>query len=151
MENPIRIYLDANVFIAAYETIGARSDHAWWILEAAEQGEFHIVTSELTLAELLVRPLRDGDVDLCGVYDKIMQNGDQMSAVPVAREILVNSAQLRVARSGLKLPDAIHCATALQEKCLAIVTDDTRMPKGLNMEVISMGPSALSSLRMLAR
>ena len=43
-----RIYLDANVFIAAYESRGARSDHAWWILDAIEANEFLSVTSELT-------------------------------------------------------------------------------------------------------
>ena len=34
-----RVYLDSNVFIAAFEHAGARSDHAWWIFHAIEQGE----------------------------------------------------------------------------------------------------------------
>ena len=34
-----RVYLDANVFVAAFEHMGAHSDHAWWIIHAIESGE----------------------------------------------------------------------------------------------------------------
>jgi hypothetical protein len=59
-----RVYLDANVFVAAFEHVGARSDHAWWIMRAIERGEIAAGTSEITLAEVLVKPFEVGATDL---------------------------------------------------------------------------------------
>jgi predicted nucleic acid-binding protein len=146
---PPRIYLDTNVFVAAYEAVGARSDHAWWILSAAEAGEFRLVTSELTLSELLVGPLGEGNQELCEVYEDIMTNAEPFAILPVERAVLIDAAKLRAGRVGLKLPDAVHCATALRARCRAMVTDDARMPKGLDLPVIPFGPSALAAIRAM--
>src|SRR3989304_3319812 len=94
LSNP-RIYLDTNVFIAAYETRSARSDHAWWVLEAVEASEFLAVTSELTLAEMLVRPLQDGDKELAARYQDIVTSGDGLTVGPVDRKTLIEAAMLR--------------------------------------------------------
>jgi predicted nucleic acid-binding protein len=59
-----RVYLDANVFVAAFEHVGAYSDHAWWIIRAIETGEIAAGTSELTLAEVLVKPFEVGAPEL---------------------------------------------------------------------------------------
>jgi predicted nucleic acid-binding protein len=146
-----RIYLDTNVFVAAYESIGARSDHGWWILEAAEKGEYQIVTSELTLAELLVRPISEGNDELRAIYEAILSNSEEMMVVPVRREVLIASARLRSARAGLRMPDAIHCATAMMNNCSAMVSDDARLPKGLDVEIVPFGPGVLNHLRVMAQ
>src|SRR4051812_19064143 len=101
-----RIYLDSNVFVAAYETISARSDHAWWILTAIEGGEFLGVTSELTLSEVLVKPLQEDDPELVRRYQEIIAPGDALEVILVTREILVEAARLRSLRPSLRLPDA---------------------------------------------
>ncbi len=70
--NGTRVYLDTNVFIAAYENTQAHGDHAWRLLTAIESGEFVGVTSELTLAELLVKPIERRDYDLAQHYQEII-------------------------------------------------------------------------------
>jgi hypothetical protein len=70
-----RVYLDANVFIAAFEHAGASSDHAWWLIRAIEDGEIFAATSELTLAEILVKPLERGQADLADGYGKMLVSG----------------------------------------------------------------------------
>lgn len=146
-----RIYLDANVFIAAYESRGARSDHAWWILDAVETNEFLSVTSELTLAEILVRPLQDGDKELAGLYRDILSSDDGLEVPVVDRNVLIEAAMLRSFSRSLKLPDAIHVATARQRDCRFIVSDDRRLPVAPGLTVVQLGPHALDVMRASAR
>lgn len=141
-----KVYVDTNVFIAAYESVGARSDHAFWIFWAIESGEIHGVTSEITLAELLPAPLANRDDELVEAYKQMLAEGPNMKVLPASRDILVDTAVLRAARPGLKLPDAIHCATALQSACTAIVTDDRRMPNDLGVRVVRFGPHVLDDV-----
>lgn len=146
-----RVYLDTNVFIAAYETRTARSDHAWWILDAIEASEFLAVTSELTLAEVLVRPLQDGDEELAARYHDIVTSNDGFDVAPVDRKVLIEAAMLRSFSRSLKLPDAIHMATARICSCDFIVSDDRRLPGITKMTVVQLGPHALDVLRALTR
>lgn len=145
------IYLDANVFIAAYENTGARSDHAWWILNAIEDGEFIGVTSEITLAELLVGPMQNQDHTLIQHYQEIISAGDNFEAPAVSRQVLIEAAALRTARPSLKLPDAIHVASARLSECGHIVSDDRRIPFAPGVEIVQLGPHALSVIRTSSR
>lgn len=143
-----RVYLDANVFISAYENRGARSDHAWWVLDAIERGEFVGMTSELTLAEILVRPILDGDENLVSRYKQVITSGEGLDVVSVNREILIEAAVLRTMRRSLKLPDAIHVASARLGGCRHIVSDDRRLPFAPGVDLVQLGPYALDVIRM---
>lgn len=145
--SPTRIYLDANVFISAYETRGARSDHAWWVLKAIEAEEFTAVTSELTLAEVLVGPFNDGDKELADHYRDIFTSEAGFMVLPVERSVLVEAALLRSMTRSLKLPDAIHVATARLHNCPFIVSDDRRLPAAPGVSLVQLGPQSLDLMR----
>ena len=142
-----RVYLDVNVFIAAFEHGGAHSDHAWWAIRAVEAGEIEAATSELTLAELLVKPLQQGQTALAEGYDKMLMTGEHFAVFPVHRGILVEAANLRARRESVRLPDAIHIATAQTSSCRFFVSGDRRllMPDGL--ELLSVSPFTLDDIR----
>jgi len=130
-----RVYLDANVFITAFEHGGAGSDHAWWIFRAIEAGEISAGTSELTLAEILVKPLERGQSDLVGAYENMISSGSHFEVVPVRRDILVDAAGFRARRSSIRLPDAVHVATAKALACGFFISNDRRvaLPEGMHM------------------
>lgn len=111
MERP-RLYLDTNIFIYAFESKSERHQAAWRLLAATEHGRLPAFTSEMTLAELLVRPIRDGDATMVKVYEDLFSTAGPMTVVAVDRGILVAAATARAAVPALKLPDAIHLATA---------------------------------------
>jgi len=50
-----------------------------------------------------------------------------LQVVPVSREILVSAAQTRSQNLCLKLPDAIHFATAKDRGCQVFLTNDRRL------------------------
>lgn len=141
-----RVYVDANVFIFAYESVGPEALHAFAILEAMESGTIHGVTSELTLGEVLPGPFDANDSELGQAYQDVLTHGPDLTMVPVTRDILVSSAALRAGRPGFKLQDAIHCASALKADCDYLISDDRRIPKALGFTVVRFGPDSLAAI-----
>ena len=141
------IYLDANVFIYAYEREGRQADAAWQVFEAVERGEFEAVTSELTLAEVLVGPLRKKDDKLAGQYHEILTSEGDFNVAGIERSVLVEAAFFRSVVKSLKLPDAIHLATARAHKCRYIVSEDGNLPQSSGLRIVKLSPSTLNVIR----
>jgi predicted nucleic acid-binding protein len=121
-----KVYLDTNFFIYSLEEVEPWVVVARRILAALDEGACSGVTSELSLAECLVKPLELGQADLVRTYQAFLQERRFFSVVPITRDLLVEAARLR-AISRIKLPDAIHAATALQRRCTSFLTNDTRL------------------------
>jgi predicted nucleic acid-binding protein len=141
-----RVYLDANVFIAAFEHAGASSDHAWWLIRAIEDGEIFAATSELTLAEILVKPLERGQADLADGYGKMMVSGSHFEVMPVRRDILIEAASIRARRSAIRLPDALHIATAKALACGFFISNDRRLALAEGMRLLAVNPFTLDDI-----
>jgi len=92
-------------------------------MTAMNTGEIIVVTSELTLAEVLVKPLKDQNPAIQHAYRAFLAPTPVLEVVPISRDILEEAAQWR-ATTKLKLPDAIHLATALRSKCDSFLTND---------------------------
>jgi predicted nucleic acid-binding protein len=118
-----RIYLDVNIWIYALEGYPHfRSDLAA-LFQAIDQGTLTAVTSELALAEALVKPIQDQDQAVQKIYQQAIANRPNVEVRSIDRAILIMAAQLR-ATTKLKLPDAIHAATALNAQCSTFLTND---------------------------
>jgi predicted nucleic acid-binding protein len=118
-----RVYLDTNVFIYGIEGFEQFEDGIDALFSAVDQGNIEAVTSELTRAEALVKPFREGNTPLQQIYREVLQNRASFHLVPIARSLLVESARLR-ASTRLRLPDAIHLASAREMGCSTLVTND---------------------------
>lgn len=57
-----KAYLDSNIFIYAVEAISPYAEALGPFLDALEDGTVEAVTSELTLAEVLVKPFHTGNI-----------------------------------------------------------------------------------------
>ena len=69
-----RIYLDANVWIYALEGYAAFAAPLAALFARIDAGELIAITSELTLAEVLVKPFIDDNVALQQRYIETLQN-----------------------------------------------------------------------------
>lgn len=140
-----RLYLDTNVFIAAFEGVDGRSDAARGLLGMLDAlPSLHAVTSLLTLAELLVRPLRDRDQELAELYRTILTGTDRFTVTNVTRDVLEAAADLRAQYGLLKLPDAIHVATAKLTACEGVVSADARLRLPPGMALIDLDAAAIA-------
>jgi predicted nucleic acid-binding protein len=68
-------------------------------------------------------PIKNNRHDLVQVYRQMFLPRTYLHVAPIDNDVLLFSAYVR-AQSGLKLPDAIHAATALTRKCSALLTND---------------------------
>jgi predicted nucleic acid-binding protein len=101
---------------------------------ALDDQSISVVTSELTLLETLVKPLKDGDNTLAEDYEKFL-TATRLQLQPISLAILREAANLR-AGFGLKTPDAIHAATALAANCSQFITNDPDFRKISSLQVI---------------
>ena len=134
---PERIYLDANVFIYALEGFPAYAPALRSLFEAIDRGEILAATSELTLAEVLVKPIRARNEELQRAYLEAIRERVGLRVAPVSRGVLVDAAALR-ARDLLRLPDGIHVATASAERCGALLTNDDRIRSSSELRIIML-------------
>ncbi len=130
-----RIYLDTNVWIYALEGYSEFRSELTLLFEQMQAGTLTGITSELTLAELLVKPCRDQDLAQQARYKKAIANRQNFFIMPVLRDLLIDAAEVR-AKIQLKLPDAIHAATALRTNCTTFLTNDRQLKKLTDISVV---------------
>lgn len=130
-----RVYLDTNIFIYAIEGYPDFVDELNQLFDSIDAGNFRAFTSELTLAEVLVRPLMDGNLEVQAVYQQALQSSEVLEVVAVSRDVLIEAARLR-AVANLRLPDAIHGATAILSGCETFLTNDRRLTALPGIEVV---------------
>ncbi|AJC77462.1 PilT domain-containing protein [Rhizobium etli bv. phaseoli str. IE4803] len=119
-----KLYLDTNVFIAAFENKNELSE-LLTNLFMVDAEKMRFATSELTLSELLVMPYRTADDAAIDLYEGMIQTSEWLELLPVGRQILSYAAVLRSQYPSLKLPDAIHVSTAFAANCSHFLTGDT--------------------------
>ncbi|HPD15679.1 MAG TPA: type II toxin-antitoxin system VapC family toxin [Planctomycetota bacterium] len=134
-------YLDANVFIYALNAFPAFEAALRALFTAIEAGDVRCVTSQLTLAELLVKPFRERDQGAVASCRRAVADRAGLSISPVTLDVLVEAAKQRAAH-GLRLPDAIHVATARLTGCTVILTNDTAVTGSDGIEVICLSDAA---------
>jgi predicted nucleic acid-binding protein len=105
--------------------------------EAVQREDIEVVTSTLTLTEVLVHPYKDGDRRLAEQYSLILLNSSNLTTVPVSPEIAKEAARLRAAH-GFKTPDSIQLATARLANATAFLTNDGRLDTIPGLEVIRL-------------
>ena len=119
------VYLDTNIWIYTLEGFPAFAPELVILFQAIDQGRLTAVTSELSLAETLVKPIQRGSSAQQDLYKQTISNTSTLQVLPVQRNVLIEAARLR-ATVNLKLPDAIHAATAILTQCSTFLTNDQR-------------------------
>lgn len=123
-----RFYVDANVIIRLLEGSDDLSNAlSRLFVTETERARPRFATSELTIAEVLVVPYRDGNDRLIDLYDNWMRGSPYIEVGPIDRSVLWYAAVLRSQYRHLKLPDAIHISTAIGMNCSHILSADERL------------------------
>ena len=129
------VYIDTVTVIYAVEqtpTYGVLLNLLWNSLQA---GNLEVFTSELTLMETLVVPMRNSDTFLIDAYEQLLLS-PQMQLIPISQIVLKEAAKLRATTPSLKTPDAIHAATAITSGCTQFLTNDRQLRTVANLPVV---------------
>lgn len=131
------IALDSCVWIYHLEKHPDYSILTRQVLEAVEGGACQAVSSELTLLEILVRPLQLELQDVADEYELLLSSFPNLSLEPITKDILLSAASIR-AIHGLRTPDAIVTATAMAAGATLLVTNDRHLSRVPGMEVVCL-------------
>lgn len=107
------------------------------ILDAWEAGSPQAVTSVISLSEVLVKPLRDGQPAAAEEYQRLLTTFPNLRLVEVSRTIAEAAARLR-ATHGLPLPDTIQAATAMAAGATGFISNDPSYKRIAGLEVVML-------------
>lgn len=132
------VYVDANVIIYRIERVTPYSEITVPLWEALDADQQQIITSELSVLEVLVKPFQLGNITLVNLFQTVLYGTLGFTCLPITGQTLKKAAQLR-ATTGLKTPDAIHAAAALNAGCSLFITNDPifRRVSGLSVAVLN--------------
>ena len=104
---------------------------------AADEGACVLLTSALTVLEVLVVPYRIGNRALAVRYEALLTRSRGIRIVELSMELLRAAAQLR-ATTRVKTPDALQLVAALGAECATFVTNDRRLPAIPGMRIVQV-------------
>lgn len=133
--------MDTAVFIYFIEEHPRFLPHLLPLFIDADEGTRTLVTSALTLLEVLVVPYRAGDHVLADRYERLLTKSRGIRVIDLTPEQLRTAAQLR-AVTGVKVPDALQLAAALSAGCKTFVTNDRRLPSIPGLRIIQLSSLA---------
>ena len=109
------IFLDTAPLIYFIEGNSLYQDKLKKIFDSNDKGDFTFITSSITLLEVLVKPLRDGQSGLADKYKNILTKAAGIEIFDITIDLAAKAAELR-AKYNLRTPDAIQIATAIDNK-----------------------------------
>ena len=127
--------LDTAPLIYFIEDVAPYADLLESVFEHLSSHRLRAVTSTITLAEILAKPLAEKKY---GLVEEIKFTLKSFSSVAMFAidEKLAEAAALVRARHGIRLPDALQVAAAIQGEATLFITNDKRLQKIDAFEVL---------------
>lgn len=133
--NVQQLYVETSPFIYYVENHPGYADKMQQIFEDVNTGRIESITSVITLAETLTKPLQTGDKVVEQAYRTLLHQTQHIALIPITSSIAERTADLR-ARYSLKTPDALHLAAALDYGCDAFLTNDLRLRRVSEIRIL---------------
>jgi predicted nucleic acid-binding protein len=119
-----RIFWDSNLFIYFFEGNDERSLATRRLRKSMLERGDQLITSTLTLGEILVKPLELGDTVRCQRYEEVLSRTALL--LPLDTRAARRYASIRSITS-IKAPDAVQLACAAEAGVDLFVTNDRRL------------------------
>lgn len=129
------IFLDTAPLIYFIEKNVSYIDVVKPVIALIDSQQARGMTSTITLLEVLVLPLREGNKKLAGQYKTILLSSSDLETCEITNAISERAAVIR-AKYGFKTPDAIQLATAIVRKADYFLTNDAALKRVKEIKVI---------------
>lgn len=131
------IGLDAAIFIYLIEEHPRYLPRILPLFQDADRGTRELITSAVTLLEVLVVPYRAGNRALAKRYEELLTRSRGIRLVDLSHDQLRAAAQLR-AVTGVKTPDALQLVAAIGAGCATFLTNDRRLPTVPGLRIVEL-------------
>ena len=133
-----KIMIDTNIVIYFLEGNEALEDISREIFSVVERGEAKGFISVITVAEILVKPMKLCNSQLIDKINNFLNTFPNLYICGIDRSIAIEAAKIRSA-TGLKMPDALIIASAKVLNCAIVGTDSQWDKKNLELEFYNAG------------
>ena len=132
-----RVYIDANVFIFFLAQHSKYFPVVAPIFQACMAQRLFATTGAMAVAEVMVHPYRSGDAQQIAQVKSFFAQKDFLSIVGHDMALFDTASKLAGERK-MKLIDAVHYATAVQQDCKFLLTNDHGFSSGPALEVVQL-------------
>ena len=119
-----RVFWDTNLFIYLWEDFGKLSGQVLTLRNRMLTRGDELLTSAITLGEILVKPIQKQDAKAVAYYQKLIAT--TAVVIPFEEKAALAYARLRADRS-LRPPDTIQLACAATAGTDLFITNDARL------------------------
>jgi predicted nucleic acid-binding protein len=130
-----RIALDTSIFIYHLEPNPKYLVHTDPIFSWLERSESKVITSTITMTELLVLPYREGDEQRANDFYGLLSTYPNLEWIAPSLEIADLAARTR-ALHRLRTPDALQAATAAHSQATGLITNDPAFARVEDFETL---------------
>ena len=129
-----QIAFDTSFLIPLLEDATQKEGIVTRIFEIAERRSILLLTSTVTLLEVLVHPYRRKAIDTVNLYYGYLVQAPYVQLIALSAEIADCAARLR-AEYGFKTPDAIQLSTAITKGATLFLTRDREFRRQREIEI----------------
>jgi predicted nucleic acid-binding protein len=126
LKKGLKLFVDTAPIIYFIEEHPVYINEVSDIFDRTADGTVQVVTSVITLIEVLAKPYKLGQNTLVGVYKDFFSNSKGFSVMSVDSSIAELTAKIR-AEFGFKVPDALQLAIFEHNDCDFFVTNDKQL------------------------
>ncbi|MEP7109667.1 MAG: type II toxin-antitoxin system VapC family toxin [Ferruginibacter sp.] len=117
------VFLDTSPLIYFIEGKSDYQERLEKLFNLNDENYFKFLTSAITLLEVLVKPLKEGETKIVEQSKTILTNADGIDIFDITTPIAVKAAEIR-AKYNIRTPDALQIATAIVHKADYFLTND---------------------------
>lgn len=128
------VVLDTMLFVYFFEDTSRLADACGTLFESMAGGLFEGVATPITMAELLVKPLKENRPDIATRYRNALASMPNLRLSEIDPMLGCIAGALR-AKYNLPLPDMLQLATAALSARPTLITNDTALKRVEDAEV----------------
>ena len=131
------VFLDTAPLIYFIEGHSEYQDKLAKLFALNDENYFKFITSSITLLEVLVKPLKDGETKIVDQYKTILTNAEGIDIFDITTSIAIKAAELR-ALYNIRTPDALQIATAVVYESDYFLTNDLRLKNITEIKLLTI-------------
>lgn len=132
-----RVYFDANPIIYFIEQNTQFAEAVSPVFEMIGDGSILAFTSELSLTEILIKPIRDNRIQAIQTHKELLLDPELFTLISPNQDTFLLAAELG-GKSSMRTPDAIHMACAIESKCKYFITNDKSIKSTGDVSVVQI-------------
>jgi predicted nucleic acid-binding protein len=133
-----RVYFDVNPIIYFIEQNTQFAEAVIPVFEMIGDGSILAFTSELSLTEILIKPIRDNLNQVIQAHKELLLDPELFTLISPIQDTFLLAAELG-GKLSMRTPAAIHMACAIESKCKYFITNDKGIKSTGDVTVVQIG------------